>query len=316
MARRFVTLLTIVLAVAGLWSGGWFLAAFWLRGEIETAAKGDPALSCAELTIGGYPFRFDVTCTGMRFVDGDVSVSLQEGRATARIYMPTFVELSAEGPAGYEDAFSGAAYRLDWQNMQASVRLDGFALARASLVADGLVLNDAVLDVVEMARVPHAEFHAVGTDGATGKDKRNIRLFARFDKAEPKRLEAPLDAEISALVTEWPADVLSWRSPDLLPYWATQGGQLRIEKAEMTTGDLWASLDGTLAPDNKGLIDGSLTLNSRGFGPLMRDYLAAPFAAALLGPEDGTGTAHQTLVFSHSIMRAGIVPLLQLPPLF
>ena len=49
--------------------------------------------------------------------------------------------------------FPAPSYRLDWDSMQASVRLDGLSLARASLVADGLVLNDTVLDVTEMARV-------------------------------------------------------------------------------------------------------------------------------------------------------------------
>jgi hypothetical protein len=137
-----------------------------------------------------------------------------------------------------------------------------------------------------------------------------------MDEAVLPQVEAPIMAEISALLTEWPADVRNWGAADLVPYWAAGDGVLKIDKADMTTGELQASLTGTLAPDGEGRIDGALALTSRGFGPLMRQYLAAPLAGALLGPEDETGQSHQTLMVSHSILRAGIVPLLQLPPLF
>lgn len=316
MARRFVILLALVLGVVVLWSGGWLVAVTWLRGQIEAQSRAEPSIACAELGIGGFPFRFDLTCTGALVTDGDVQVGITELRATALVYMPTFVELFVAAPATYSDAFSGAAYRLGWDNMQASVRLDGFALARASLIVDGLVLNDTVLDVIEMARVQHAEFHALGADGAIGKDSRNLALSARIDDAVLPQLEAPVMAKMSAQLTEWPADVRGWGAADLLPRWAAGDGALLIDQADMTTGELSASVSGALAPDAEGLVEGALTLNSRGFGPLMRQYLAAPLAGALLGPEDATGEAHQTMAVTQSILRVGIVPLLGLPPLF
>ncbi len=316
MARRFVTLLIIVFGIAALWSGGWFLAAGFVRSQIGAVATGSPAIACAELDLAGYPFRFDVTCTGAKIVDGDISVRVGEVRATALVYMPTFVEIFADGPAEYADAFTGAANRLDWDRMQASVRLDWLSLARASVVADGLVASDTVLDVTEMARASHAEFHVVGVDGAVGADNRNLRIYARFDDVVTPRLAEPLQADATALVTEWPADVRSWGAPDIIPFWAAGDGDLRIEMAEMSTGELSGSLSGTLALDEEGLVDGALELKSRGVAPLLKDYLAAPLAAAVLGPEDASGEAQQTLVFSHSVMRAGIVPLFGLPPLF
>ena len=130
------------------------------------------------------------------------------------------------------------------------------------------------------------------------------------------QLEAPLDIEAIVSLTEWPAKVTDWGASDLVPVWAAGAGELQIDRIEMTTGELSASLSGTLAPDREGRVDGALTLISRGFGPLMRRYLAAPLAGALLGPEDGTGAARQRLVISRSILRAGIVPLIEIPPLF
>ena len=314
--NRFVVLAIAVFAVVALWCGGWFFGASWLRGEIEARAASEPSIACAELAIAGFPFRYDITCTGATVTDLDVQLSVDELRASVLVYNPTFAEIFARGPATLSDAFTGAAYRLDWQSLQASVRLDWTALNRASLVAEGLVLTDTVLDPIEMARVGHLELHALGTEGATGAERRNLRLYARLQNAEAPQVDAPVDAEASALVTEWPADIRSWGARDVLPYWAGGGGALLVEQAKVTTGELSADIQGSLAPDPAGRIDGSLTLASRGFGPLLRDYMAAPLANVLLGPEDPDGVAHQTLVISHSILRAGIVPLLEFPPLF
>jgi hypothetical protein len=316
MRRRFVILLALILGVVALWSGGWLLATIWLRGQIAAQANLTPSLACAELGIGGFPFRLNVTCTGALLTEGDTQIEIAEVHATALAYMPSFIELFALAPASYDDAFSGASYRLGWDDMQASVRLDGFSLIRASLVGNGLVLNDTVLDVTEMARAKHLEIHALGADGATGEDNRNLSLFARVDEAVLPQVEAPVMAEAAAHLTEWPGDVRGWGAADILPVWAAGEGALQIDKAEMTTGELFAHASGTLTPDEKGLIDGELTLISRGFGPLMREYLAAPLAGALLGPEDANGQARQTIAVTQSILRVGIVPLLLLPPLF
>ena len=314
--RRFVVLLSVVIGVVVLWSGGWLFAAAFVRGQIDAQSTASPSVACSDLSIAGFPFRFDIACKGARLVDGDVTVEVDEVRVSALVYMPTFVEIFARGPARYADAFSGASYQLDWSKLQASVRLDWTSLARASLVADDLVLNDTVLDVLEVARVGHAEFHAVGADGAVGADNRNIALFARLDKAVVPQNEAPIDANASVLVTEWPADVRTWGAADILPFWSAGDGALEIETAQVTTGDLWAEISGTLAPDQTGRLDGALTLRSRGVSPMMQQYMAAPLAGALLGPEDAGGEARQTLGITHSVLRAGIVPLLELPPLF
>ncbi|MBU1174766.1 MAG: DUF2125 domain-containing protein [Alphaproteobacteria bacterium] len=314
--NRFAVLLAVVFTVVALWCGGWFFGAWWIRDQIGRQAFGAPAIGCAELAIAGLPFRFDITCTGTRLGGGDVTMDIAELRASVLVYNPTFTEIFAKGPAVLSDAFSGASYRLDWESLKASVRLDWTALERASLVADGLVLSDSVLDVTEMARARHLELHALGAAGALGMDKRNLRVFARIENAELGLFDDPVEVKASALVNEWPADIRQWTGPGSLQAWAVDGGSLEIEEAALATGKLSAGLSGTLAPDGGGLVNGKLVLTSRGVGPLLRDFLAAPLAGALLGPEDETGTARQTLVFSHSVLRAGIVPLIELPPLF
>ena len=314
--KRFVALGLVVVAVVALWCGGWVFGANWLRGEIAKRAGAAPSIACTQLGIAGFPFRYDITCTGAVVTDADITVAVDELRASVLVYNPTFAEIFARGPATLTDAFTGASYRLDWQSLQASVRLDWTALNRASLVAEGLVLSDTVLDTLEMGRVAHLELHALGTDGAIGAERRNLRLYAKVENVESPQVTDPVQAEISARVTEWPENILLWGARDVLPYWADGNGALAIEKAEMTTGDLSATLDGTLAPDTNGRLNGSLSLTSRGFGPLLKEHMAAPLAGALLGPEDPDGVTHQTLAISNSILRAGIVPLIEFPPLF
>jgi len=313
---RFAALFSVLVGLFVLWTGAWFAGAALIRARIEQAANGTPSVACTLLTIEGYPFRYAVACTDAVLTDGDVRIGIAELSASISINRPTVVGMTASSPATYTNAFSGAVIRLDWDSLAASVRLDWLSLDHAAVAIEGLVASDAVLDPFELARIGHAAFDAVGVDGAKTGSRRNLRLSAHIEEANLPQLEAPLFADITAYLTEWPAKVTDWGRNDLLSVWAAGGGEVNIDKAEIVTGALSAGLSGTLVPDSTGCIDGTLTLISRGFGPLMRHYLAAPLAGALLGPEDETGQSRQILVFSHSILRAGIVPLIELPPLF
>src|SRR5215207_9656516 len=61
--------LAIVVALGVAWTALWFYAA----GEAETRlndwqaqqAKGGRAFTCASRSVGGYPFRIEVTCAGV-----------------------------------------------------------------------------------------------------------------------------------------------------------------------------------------------------------------------------------------------------------
>lgn len=314
--KRFVSLIAAIGLVVVFWCAGWLFGSGWVRSQIEAQSADDPAIACDSLSVAGFPFRFDITCTGAQVADADVSITVSEIRASALVYNPTFVEIFAKGPAQYADAFSGSSYRLDWTSLTASARLNWTSLARVSVVADKLVLSDTVLDKVRLADIGHVEFHVLGVDGALTESARNLRSFLRIEDARAPMLEAPLRLETTALVTEWPADVTTWSDPALLRLWAEGEGHIAVESLDVVTGDLSAHVEGVLAPDQSGLFDGDLSLSSRGLGPLLREFLAAPLAGAVLGPEDESGEAHQTLIVSKSVLRAGIVPLIALPPLF
>ena len=315
MKRRFVVLAVLVGLVVVLWSGLWLAGALVIRDQVAALAGRTPALKCAGIDVGGFPFRFDVTCSGATLDDTDLTVKIAELRASIRVYAPTHLIVFAKGPAEVGDAFSGAAWRIDWQNLEASVRTDLFALARASLVADGVVVSDTVLDQTEIARFGHAEAHAVGIVAAAG-ETRDLQLFVKVAEGRLPQAEAPIGLDGTAVVTQWPADLRRWGDDGLLAGWAARGGGIEITGGRFESGALSADVDGTLKPDDAGLVDGTLQLRSRGLAPMMRKFLAAPLAGALLGPEDASGETHQTLTFSRSVLRAGVVPLLELPPLF
>ena len=64
--RRFQILIGVAIALCLLWTGGWFALRHYVGGRIDgleahAAAEG-ATLACGDRSIGGFPFRFDVTC--------------------------------------------------------------------------------------------------------------------------------------------------------------------------------------------------------------------------------------------------------------
>ena len=80
-SRRFLWLAVAIVAMIGLYSGGWY----WIAGQVETGvdrtiaalrAGGDDA-DCTNRGVRGYPFRVGLFCDAVRFTRADSSVSVE-----------------------------------------------------------------------------------------------------------------------------------------------------------------------------------------------------------------------------------------------
>src|SRR3954449_11168577 len=100
--KRIIILGLVVAVVAALWSGAWL----WGAGQITSfekrleAADGstNPKVTCGTFTVGGYPFGFDITCVDLTVAYEDTTVSAAGLKASAEVYNPFFVKLSAKSP--------------------------------------------------------------------------------------------------------------------------------------------------------------------------------------------------------------------------
>ena len=141
---------------------GYTFAWFWAAGQaadyvkaLETAdGVTTPRVTCDSFGIGGFPFGFDATCTKATIVSGDVTVAIAGLKASIEVYRPTHVLIFAQSPVSVDDAFTGSRSRLDFKDLQASVRLTGWRIGRISMVMDAPIWNDTVLDDRLLARAP------------------------------------------------------------------------------------------------------------------------------------------------------------------
>src|SRR5690606_24817652 len=118
MKKRIIILGSVVVGVIVLWSAAWFVLAGMVRQNVEALALADgvtePRLTCENLDVRGFPFRFDVDCQTARIVSGDVVVEVPGIGASVRVYAPMHVVASAQGPLQVKDSFTGSRNSIAW----------------------------------------------------------------------------------------------------------------------------------------------------------------------------------------------------------
>lgn len=127
----------LALVVAG-WSAAWAVIRDRAVGGIDTwlareAARGRQ-WTCADRTVGGYPFRIEARCASLSLQRPGSNVAFGAVTAVAQVYRPRHVIIQAAGPLSAGDGRIGV--EGTWRLLQASVRTAGDGFQRASLVVD------------------------------------------------------------------------------------------------------------------------------------------------------------------------------------
>jgi hypothetical protein len=233
--KRIIILGLVVALVAALWSAAWLWGAGQI-GDFEKqleAANGNssPKLACGSFTIGGYPFGFDITCATLTVTFEDTTVTASGVKASAEVYNPFFVKLSAKSPVAIADDFTGSQSRVDFTGAEASARLDGWRIARVSVVANDLVWNDTVLGDRLIGMAGHVEAHLIDVP-----DKHDAKAgLATLDEyGLVDKLNAPgfgiaagkatLEGEIGNLSD----DVRTYGQLDFLMRWQRSDGMIML----------------------------------------------------------------------------------------
>lgn len=322
--------LAIAVAVAALlWGGWWVVGARGLERGIEAA--GDAArgrgwhLAYADLTVRGFPNRFDTTVTAPELAppDGAWAWSAPFVQVLALSYRPNHVIVAA--PPEQALALPGATLRATSDDLRASIvvapGLD-LALDRANLAGAGLAVTDG-RDALTVAALRAAVRRAEG-GGASGGAAYDVALGAE-GIGVPEGLRAALSpdlpAEAGAVTLD--ATVTLDRPLDrrLAGPPAVVGVALR--DAALRWGDLRVAASGRLAADPAGLAEGALELRLAdpdaavaALGELVPPGQAAFAARFLAGlPEAEGGGVAVPLGVRGGVVSFGPVPLVALPPL-
>jgi hypothetical protein len=249
----------------------------------------------------------------------DLSVTVEEVRATVLVYRLNQVQLFAKAPLLLEDAFSGAKSRLTWASFESSLRLVDWRIARFSMVAENLSWADTLATEALIANAGHLEFHLVDVPEKLDIVKHTSALVA---VGRLTGLTAPAqeinagDFEVQAEVTGLPDQLIAFADPDALPRWQAAGGNVAITELKGEDGPNFLDVSGTVNLDASGFPDGQIAIKSRGLVERFRDMIAPELQRVVLGEPAADGSYSQTLTMSAGVVLSGLMPVWRLAPVW
>ncbi|WP_425463350.1 DUF2125 domain-containing protein [Methylobacterium terricola] len=289
----FVLLLLLALA----WTAGWF----WLRGKAEAEidgwfareAQAGRQWTCADRSLTGFPFRFELRCASLSFARSDVRFTVGPVVAVAQVYQPRHVILEATGPFRVQQG--GLEADVTWSDLEASLHVTGDGFQRASLVVDGLKGSVTGADPSPIDfTAGHLELHARPTPGRFTTDGA-VDLSLRVMRVGLPMLDPvlggpePADIALDATVTR----AAGFRTRTLaqeLERWREAGGTVEITSLAAEKGSRRLRAQGVLALDDQHRPTGQLDVRTAGLeqviAPLISEQIGARLGgdgAALIG---------------------------------
>ena len=278
--RRYIGTLILFLALVGGWSYLWYYA----TGKAEVAidrwrareAKAGRIYTCGSQSIGGYPFRIELTCDKAAAVfrgnQPPVEIKTSSILVAAQLYQPTLLISDFYGPLTIADLGHAPNIIVNWKLAQSSVRGTPSAPERISLVFDQPVverINGNNRQSVLIAQ--HIEVHGRLAGGSV-TNKPIIETVLRLRAAAAPELHPaaamPIDADITTLLRglndfspkPWSARFRELQAVD---------GRVDITQARVQQGDTIAVGDGTLSLNTSGRLQGQLRVTVANIEPFL-----------------------------------------------
>ncbi|HEY5215367.1 MAG TPA: DUF2125 domain-containing protein [Pseudolabrys sp.] len=278
---RYISLLILIAALFGGWSWLWSYAS----GRAEVAIAGWRAreatagrlYDCGSQSVGGYPFRIEVTCerASALFKSNQPPVEIKTTGIliAAQIYQPTLLISEFHGPLTIADAGQPPSIVVNWKLAQSSVRGTPAAPERVSLVLDRPVVDRISGGSQQnLLRAQRIEIHGRIAEGSAA-NRPVIEAVLRLDHASaPDLLPAavePVDADITAVLRgltdfspkPWPVRFRAMQAA---------GGQIEITQARVQQGETIAVGSGSIALNPNGRLEGQLRLTVAGIEPFLQ----------------------------------------------
>lgn len=335
--RKILVLGILVFLVMGAWAAGWFWAAGQVRQQVANLAENDaetaPRLTCGTLSVGGFPFRFDVACEDAKLESGDETITVKGVRASVLAYNPTHVLFFARAPYSMTNAFTGSSSRIDFDTLEGSVRVvtddlmkglggTGWRVGRISLVVDGFAWNDTVISDVLQAEAGHLELQVAdlptGRDKAAGTAGLALALMARGLTA-PGLTIAKADAQLTATLTGLPDDLLVLANdPDPVRNWQRRGGVFTLTDFSGAQPDPAQDFkfSGEASLTDAGLLNAKLAYSGLGVADRLSRIIPPTELAMLKGKQDAEGHFENAFGIVDGKLKLLTMTLLELPPLW
>lgn len=276
---RLFIMPVLLLAAALAWSAFWFYAASKVD---ETAdawrareARSGRIYDCAKRSLAGFPFRFEVSCSGASVAlvsqiagapQAPITARLSEILVVAQVYDPKLLIAEFTAPASIS-GLDLPSMAMNWSKARSSiVGLPG-PPQRASIVFDDPAIDRINASVqTPLARAKHVELHARLADGSA-QDHPVIETVLQIAGGNLQELHPllaqPFDADVRTLLTGL-QDFSPKPWPERFREIQAAGGHVEIVQSRIAQGDLIAVGAGTLNLNANGRIDGELQMTVAG----------------------------------------------------
>lgn len=264
--------LLVVLAIG--WTAFWFYASSQVGAQFDRwrtrEAQSGRVYDCGKLSVGGYPFRFEVRCAdasvdlisqtaNRKFGKGQLSEIL----AVAQIYNPQLLIAEFEGPLTVTEQGEQHSLIFNWSKAQSSVFGLPVSPERASLVVDEPTLERSTGSVrVPIGRAKRTELHGRIAEGSAAANP-VIEVAWELTQASADALHPALgeafdmsgQARLSGLKDFRPKP---W--PERFREIQAANGRIEIVKSRLQQGTLVAVGSGSLGITAEGLLEGELQM--------------------------------------------------------
>ena len=346
--RIFMPTLALLLVMAGVgvvWAYLSWRASQEMDAWMQREADLGRTWSCPDRSIGGFPFRIEVTCSQPSFT-GVAEGQTLNGRlagihTVAQIYNPGHVIVEADGPLAVTTS-GGDRLDAEWQLARASIQgKPGAGLDRFSAeLSEPRVSVSGPRGGMSLAAAM-ADFHIRRTPNRPAEEGA-YDVASRINGATVPPLDTLLggaqkaQADIVATITQ--AEPLAGRGlPSELERWRAAGGRLQISTGMISHGARRIDLSGTVGLDDAHRPQGRLDVTVSGvddmlarFGLSGRGNALGGLIAGVLGgraggaqaaePAPGAAQAPKGMVLPLRMENGraflGPLPLVALPPLY
>jgi hypothetical protein len=264
--------LLVVLALG--WTAFWFYASSQVGAQFERwrarEAQSGRVYDCGKLSVGGYPFRFEVRCkdatvdmisqtANRKFGKGQLSEIL----AVAQIYNPQLVIAEFEGPLTITEQGEQQSLIVGWRKAQSSVFGLPVSPQRISLVVDELTLERSAAAVrTPIGRAKRSELHGRIAEGSAAANP-VIEMAWQLTQASAEPLHPALGEAFDMTAQARLSGLKDFRPkpwPERFRDIQAANGRIEILQSRLQQGTMVAVATGSLGITPQGMLDGELQM--------------------------------------------------------
>ncbi|WP_157747504.1 DUF2125 domain-containing protein [Cohaesibacter sp. ES.047] len=262
--RKYLYLIGALVLVFAAWSAFWYTSYTKTQDLVsklmDKEVNGVRLLSCADQTLGGYPFRLVLTCSSYEINDPRSGWQARGGplRTLWQVYAPNLAVIEAENRLDLEHSLSGESFSMVAELMRGSVRFSpSDFITRASFEAEKPVLSSNNPQLAQWLDDVSAEELALHLrPNPDNSDDLDLALSATDLSAN--RLPV-VSGEIAFTAVDGLSPAIRTQGNPARA-WLTQSGQIAGIDSRLEIGQKTLKLGGDISFDAIGLANGVLKL--------------------------------------------------------